>query len=317
MSSSQEILVSIRCTVYNHEPFLRQCLDGFVMQKTSFRFEAIVHDDASTDRSASIIREYASKYPNTIKPIYETENQYSKHNGTIKRVMDAACHGKYFASCEGDDYWTDPLKLQKQVDYMESHPECMLCFTNAMMHWDDGSGKPDKLFAPNLEERDYEGPEMVNDWITPTASFVYRQSVIRTEFYQQVSHHPKLKIVGDIPLVLTCAHFGTVHALAEATCVYRRQPNSFMMSADSSLKIDWGDYRYEIFRVFGKEYLDPSVNSALYHYRRGLYFAKKEKNRTNYFILLKRYISVCLRHPISTAKRLVKIYREKKALARA
>lgn len=125
-------LVSIRCTVYNHEPFLRQCLDGFVMQQTTFPFEAVVHDDASTDASASIIREYAKKYPDIIKPIYETENQYSKHDGSLARIMDAAMHpaSKYIALCEGDDYWTDPLKLQKQVDFFESHPEFALCCSN-------------------------------------------------------------------------------------------------------------------------------------------------------------------------------------------
>lgn len=116
-------LVSIRCLVYNHEPYLRRCLDGFVMQKTNFRFEAIVHDDASTDGSAAIIREYAEKYPDVIKPIYETENQYSKRDGSLSRIMDEACKGKYIAMCEGDDYWTDPLKLQKQVDFLESHPD--------------------------------------------------------------------------------------------------------------------------------------------------------------------------------------------------
>ncbi len=116
-------LVSIRCMVYNHEPFLRQCLDGFVMQKTTFPFEAIVHDDASTDGSAAIIREYAEKYPDIIKPIYETENQYGK--GIISKKMDAAMHpnSKYIATCEGDDYWTDPNKLQLQVDFLESHPD--------------------------------------------------------------------------------------------------------------------------------------------------------------------------------------------------
>ena len=121
-------LVSIRCLVYNHEPFLRQCLDGFVMQKTTFPFEAIVHDDASTDGSAAIIREYAEKYPDIIKPIYETENQYSKHDGSLTRMMDAAMHpnSKYIATCEGDDYWTDPNKLQIQVDFLESHPDYVI-----------------------------------------------------------------------------------------------------------------------------------------------------------------------------------------------
>lgn len=125
----ERILVSIRCLVYNHEPYLRQCLDGFVMQKTNFAFEAIVHDDASTDGSAAIIREYAEKYPDIIKPIYETENQYSKKDGSLEKIMNAAIHpnAKYIAICEGDDYWTDPYKLQKQFDFLESHSDYSLC----------------------------------------------------------------------------------------------------------------------------------------------------------------------------------------------
>lgn len=122
-----KIKVSIRCFAYNHERFIRQCLDGFVMQKADFRFEAIVHDDASTDNTTAIIREYAEKYPDIIKPIYETENQYSKHDGSLTRIMNAHTRGKYVAMCEGDDYWTDPYKLQKQVDFLESHPDYVMC----------------------------------------------------------------------------------------------------------------------------------------------------------------------------------------------
>lgn len=124
---NSEIMVSIRCAVYNHEKYIRDCLDGFVMQKTNFRFEAIAHDDASTDNTASIIKEYAEKYPDIIKPIYETENQYSKHDGSIRRILDAEMRGKYIAMCEGDDYWTDPLKLQKQVNYLEKRIEIVFC----------------------------------------------------------------------------------------------------------------------------------------------------------------------------------------------
>ena len=131
MKASQEHpLVSIQCMVYNHEPYLRQCLDGFVMQRTNFKFEAIVHDDVSTDGSAAIIREYAEKYPDIIKPIYETENQYSKKDGSLDRIMREACNGKYIAICEGDDYWIDPLKLQKQVDFLDANLEYGMCYTN-------------------------------------------------------------------------------------------------------------------------------------------------------------------------------------------
>lgn len=308
----KDILVSIHCCVFNHEPFLRACLDGFVSQITTFAYEAIVHDDASSDGSAAIILEYAEKYPDIIIPIIETENQYSKHDGTLTRIMNENSRGKYYAICEGDDYWIDPLKLQKQVDYLENHPECMLCFTNAIMRWEDGSGKPDRLFAPKLEERVYQGPEMTKEWITPTASLVFRRSVFESVFYKEIFRHPKLKNVGDIPLVLSCAHLGKVYALSDATCVYRRHPGGFMLSADSNRKIIQGDYRYSIFQVFGKEYLDSAFFTALFHYRRGLPLAKKENNLTNYIKLLSRIIYVNLRHPICAVKRIMIIIKEKR-----
>lgn len=89
MRENEPLMVTILCLVYNHESYIRQCLEGFVMQKTNFRFEAIVHDDASTDGTAAIIREYAEKYPDIIKPIFETENQYSKGDGSLGRIMTA------------------------------------------------------------------------------------------------------------------------------------------------------------------------------------------------------------------------------------
>ena len=125
-------LVAIECLAYNHGPYIRQCLDGFVMQKTDFPFIAIVHDDASTDNTAEIIQEYALKYPDIIKPILETENQYSKKDGSLGRIIKKAIPEdvKYIALCEGDDYWTDPYKLQKQVDYMEEDHACGLVYTS-------------------------------------------------------------------------------------------------------------------------------------------------------------------------------------------
>lgn len=122
----QEPLVSIICTAYNHGPFIRQCLDGFMMQKTNFPFEVLIHDDASTDNTAEIIREYEDKYPDIIKPIYQTENQYQKGIKIGVTYLYPRAKGKYIAECEGDDYWTDPLKLQKQVDFLESNPSYVL-----------------------------------------------------------------------------------------------------------------------------------------------------------------------------------------------
>lgn len=117
-------LVSISCITYNHEPYIRQCLDSFLMQQCDFEYEILIHDDASTDGTSDIIREYQKKYPEIIKPIIQTENQWSQGvRGIMAKFNFSRAKGKYIALCEGDDYWTDSLKLQKQVDFLEENPE--------------------------------------------------------------------------------------------------------------------------------------------------------------------------------------------------
>ena len=120
-------VVSVYCMTYNHENYIRDCLDGFLMQKTTFPFEVIVHDDASTDRTQEIIREYAEKYPDIIRPIYQKENQRRLKVSAITTYVFPEVRGKYVAICEGDDYWTDEEKLQKQIEIMDAHPECHFC----------------------------------------------------------------------------------------------------------------------------------------------------------------------------------------------
>lgn len=120
-------LVSISCVSYNHATFIRHCLDGMLMQKTSFPIEILIHDDCSTDGTTEIIKEYEAKYPSLIFALYENENQYSK-GAWVDGFNYRRAKGKYIAYCEGDDYWTDPLKLQKQVDFMEAHPDYSVCF---------------------------------------------------------------------------------------------------------------------------------------------------------------------------------------------
>ncbi len=122
-------LVSICCITYNHAPFIRKCLDGFLMQQTNFPIEILIHDDCSTDGTTEIIREYEAKYPDLIFPLYEEENQYQKGKAAeIDFYNYCRARGKYIAYCEGDDYWTDPLELQKQVDFMEAKLEYSVCF---------------------------------------------------------------------------------------------------------------------------------------------------------------------------------------------
>lgn len=127
MNDDTKIAVSICCAAYNHEEYIEQTLQSFVDQVTDFKFEVIVHDDVSTDGTRAIIQKYVDLYPDIFVPIFQTENQYSKGKGIVTRIMFAKARGKYIASCEGDDYWCDNYKLQKQYDIMEKHEECSLC----------------------------------------------------------------------------------------------------------------------------------------------------------------------------------------------
>lgn len=212
-------LVTIRCCTYNHEKFIRQTLDGFVMQKTDFPFEAIVHDDASTDGTAAIIRKYAEKYPDIIKPIIEKENQYSKKDGSLLRILNAHTKGKYAAICEGDDYWTDPLKLQKQVDYMEAHSNCTMTCSRVEFFSE----------ARQCVDRDFRIKE--ESQVLPTEDVIIKggnyiatcSEVMRTEILFEKGKYDYIKNcwVGDHPTQLLCAMKGDIYYFDEKMAVYR------------------------------------------------------------------------------------------------
>ena len=183
MSDKSEILVSIVCNTYNHEKFIRDALEGFVMQKTDFAFEILVHDDASTDNTANIIREYEAKYPELIKPIYQTQNQYSQKKSITVEFQLPRARGKYIAFCEGDDYWTDDRKLQKQVDALEAHPEIDICAHQAQTMRNGelvGRVKPSKVDCVFSPEQVIAG----GGGFVATASLMYRSTLI--EQFQKV-----------------------------------------------------------------------------------------------------------------------------------
>lgn len=219
MENQQKYLVAIQCITYNHEKYLADALEGFVMQKTNFPFVAIVHDDASTDGTADILRKYAEKYPDIIHPIYETENQYSKRDGSLGRIMDTAVDAtgaKYIALCEGDDYWTDPLKLQKQVDFLESHPDYSMCFHNVEVESPNESNK--KMYQ-HLEEREFLAEEVYKKWTIPTCTVLYRYDM--WEKRRKISPNAPI-IFGDIVLFLSMAEQGRLYCLNFKGGVYRR-----------------------------------------------------------------------------------------------
>lgn len=215
-------LVSIMCTTYNHSKYISQALDGFLMQKTKFPFEVVVHDDASTDDTANIIREYHEKFPHIIQPILEVENQYSKHDGSLRRIVNSHLRGKYVAWCEGDDYWCSSEKLQKQVEYMETHPDCMMCFHAASIETD---GKIVKNYLICNEECDIGADRIIEGggMFCATASLCCRK-----EQFMQMPKYRLIAKVGDYPLQIMLASLGKVHYYPAIWSVYRfATPNSW------------------------------------------------------------------------------------------
>ncbi len=214
---SNQIMVSIICNAYNHGKYIKDALEGFVTQQTTFPFEVLVHDDASTDNTADIIREYEAKYPELIKPIYQTENQYSQKIGINKTYQVPRVQGKYVALCEGDDYWTDPMKLQKQFDFMEANPDYALCtcstdWYNMRSGVVENKCRAEKDMDVSLEEIILEKHGRIFQY----ASYFLKSEIIK-EFPEWRTKFP----IGDYPLAIQCALNGKVHMLSECMSVYR------------------------------------------------------------------------------------------------
>jgi glycosyltransferase involved in cell wall biosynthesis len=204
-------LVSVRVATYNHERWIAQCLESILMQRTTFPFEVIVGEDCSTDGTRAIVADYARRFPDRIRALLHDTNLGGQMNSYR---IHQACRGKYHTMLEGDDYWIDPLKLQKQVDLMEAHPEVSLCFHNALI-------LNERLAATRLYfETPFTAMLDFDDIATqslPTASLMARAEILAT------LPEWRLKIwCGDLLFRLWCLHHGPFAYLDEIMSVYRR-----------------------------------------------------------------------------------------------
>jgi len=214
---SESPLVSICCITFNHAPFIRQCLDGFIMQKTNFPIEIIIHDDASTDDTANIIKEYEAKYPDIIKPIYQTENQYLKNISVLRNFVFPKINGKYMAICEGDDYWTDEYKLQKQFDFLEQNNDFSVCFHSVKL-FDENKN----MFVKNNTVP--EVPDVTDIYYLAkncnyinTLSVMYR---VNKNIFFDLNNIPYNK-VEDYSLHILHSQYGKIKKISDVMGVYR------------------------------------------------------------------------------------------------
>lgn len=222
---NENIMVSVLCLAFNHEKYIRQCLDGFVMQKTNFKFEVIIHDDASTDNTANIIREYEEKYPEIIKPIYQKENQYSKKAGITKSFTLPKARGKYIAICEGDDFWTDKYKLQKQVDTLENNPNSKCCVCTVRDANEDGSmmntTHPSEVFDSGILHTEDFLKLACKEYAFQTSSFMFKGD----DYKEYIYNPPKFRTVssvGDWPQLLYFSIIGDIYYINDEMSCYRR-----------------------------------------------------------------------------------------------
>lgn len=269
------IIVSISCITYNHESYIRECLDSFLMQKTNFSIEVVIHDDCSSDGTREIIEEYATKYPDIIFPMFQNENQYSTGvRGMMARFNFPRCRGKYIAICEGDDYWNDALKLQKQLDYMEKNPDCSLCF-HSSVHLNEANNEQYYIHKPiNIPtERKF----VMKDAILGGGSFITTNSMF---FHQQhITILPDwfLKApVGDLPLMLLLATKGKIGYIDEVMSTYRLMSNnswSFTMQDKKKKKTHY----HSVLKMWND--FDKWTNYKFY----GLILRKKIKNYYSYW----------------------------------
>lgn len=263
-----EPLVSICCQTYNHKDYITEALESFLMQKTNFSFEILLRDDASKDGTAEICKDYAAKYPDLINLLAYEENQWQKGISPFRDNVKRA-RGKYIALCEGDDYWTDPLKLQKQVDFLEANTDCSLCF-HASKHIRNNNPennsihKPKKLPADNKFE--------MKHTILGGGGFMATNSMLfYSKYIQDRPMWMENTPVGDLPLMLLLAFKGKIGYIDDVMSVYRiaSSPTAWSQTIqEPSIRKSFNYALLEMFNEFDK------WSSKRFHS-----FVVKEKNK--------------------------------------
>ncbi len=220
---ADDVVISVCTLTYNHEKYIAKAIESVLAQKCSYTIEMIISDDCSTDGTVDIIKKYAALHPHIIKPIFNTTNLGSKKNNA-QCIM--ACRGKYIAGLEGDDYWIDPYKLQKQIDFLEANADYSLCFTDAIVVDEHGIEK--KSMFRNDDQTEFGMKDILETEIVfiPTASMVFR-NILPKSFPQYIAD----AMSGDIALHIFFADKGRIKKLNEKSSAYRVHPGGITKSA--------------------------------------------------------------------------------------
>jgi glycosyltransferase involved in cell wall biosynthesis len=261
-------VLSVCVPTYQHEEFIAECLESILAQKTNFVFEILIGEDGSSDKTRQICKDYARNNTDKIRLFLrdrETSQLYDEKGEFLIRFnvkwLRLSARGKYIALCEGDDYWTDNYKIQKQIDFMEFHPDYSMCFHNAKVMYED---KREPHNFVDLPEGKYSGLDMYENHIVPTASVVFAVDCIEGKDYLFNSNF----FFGDLILFLTLAECGKVWFFEETMCVYRKHKGGMMhrVFEDSENVRKFIIHQKQILETFPVKYKQPGFKNISWFY---------------------------------------------------
>lgn len=280
---SDNIKVSICCVTYNHEEYIEDAIKSFLNQKVDFPIEILIHDDASTDQTANIIKNFQSQYPNLIRGFYQKENQYSK-GIKVSSILFNQARGKYIAWCEGDDYWIDDYKLQKQINFLENNPNYVLSVHNILWVWQD----IDRV--PEIRERNPKDTYTIEDHINPGARATVGHTCSAVFIKDLTNNLPMWfyrSVYEDVPLFTYIGGFGLTNYINEVMAVHRIHRKS--LSSQGSKTLDFYSNKVkmyeEIDRHYKYKYHDKLIPILSNYYAKLLRF-RREMNYLEYLRIL-------------------------------
>lgn len=294
--------VSVCCLTYNHEKYLKQALDSIIAQRTNFKYEIIVLDDASKDGTQEIIKEYCLNYPDLVKSVLQTENQFSKGVPIVNQIFYPMAKGKYIAYCEGDDYWTDCLKLQKQADFLDAHPE-YVAYSHECWEVDESGNKITDYYFNGCYKQYYDLKLHCNWQILSgqTATLMHRKEGFQVEGKEALEELGKLKITGDVKktaiLVLSGPIYHTGKVMSHHRRVYNKGDSWSASTAKDNLRIFYFDALDELEEYIG-QYFGRKISYEKFKIKMtitSLYLYLLDRNKEKYdtfkymYHMVKRY----------------------------
>lgn len=247
-------LVSVSCITYNHEAFIERALDSILDQITSFPIEILVHDDASTDNTQEIILRYQKRFPHVIKPLLQNENRFSQGVRVTRVFQNSRIKGKYLATCEGDDYWCDPTKLQQQVDFLEENPSASFVFHNSFVL--DEVNKTIRLFSGDAVSKWYTRRNLISGNFISTPSKLTRVTAIDRELELPIG------VPGDWIDHFMEASSGDFFYMPQVMSTYRIHPNGRWSSRGRPYQLEYSLRTLYYFRDKTAGQFENEISSA-------------------------------------------------------